>query len=238
MPYKAELKQTGAHAKISRLCACDERAVEAAAKLLQFAVEEDRAWPFEVALDRSEFERYFLSHAAFQCTVDSTLLVKDGGSSQNSNVLRFGTNAENERVVGVFYVKPNFPGRCNHLCNGGFITAPNFRGRGVGEAMGRCFLRVARDLGFGAALFNLVFANNKASIAMWEKLRFKRIGTIPRAARMRRDETSEAGCSEHDSWKCGDYALVDAHQYYYDLTESEFETDHRPSVVEASTLDS
>ena len=26
-----------------------------------------------------------------------------------------------------FYVKPNFPGRCAHVCNGGFITKKNFR---------------------------------------------------------------------------------------------------------------
>lgn len=25
-------------------------------------------------------------------------------------------------VAGCFYVKPNFPGRCSHVCNGGFIV--------------------------------------------------------------------------------------------------------------------
>lgn len=53
-------------------------------------------------------------------------------------------------------VKPNFPGRCSHICNGGFITRLDSRDRGVGTVMGLSFLRLARDLGYRASYFNLV----------------------------------------------------------------------------------
>lgn len=63
---------------------------------------------------------------------------------------------EPDQVWGVFYIKPNFPGRCSHVCNGGFITDPRRRRRGVAKVMGYAFLRLARDLGYVASYFNLV----------------------------------------------------------------------------------
>lgn len=42
-------------------------------------------------------------------------------------------------LLGCFYIKPNFPGRCSHVCNGGFITNPQHRGLGVGTFMGENF---------------------------------------------------------------------------------------------------
>lgn len=59
-------------------------------------------------------------------------------------------------VWGAFYIKPNFPGRCSHVCNGGFITDPCRRRRGVARLMGHAFLRLAKDLGYKASYFNLV----------------------------------------------------------------------------------
>lgn len=60
------------------------------------------------------------------------------------------------KVWGAFYIKPNFPGRCSHVCNGGFITDPRMRRRGVARLMGHAFLRFAKDLGYRASYFNLV----------------------------------------------------------------------------------
>ncbi|RAL16242.1 GNAT family N-acetyltransferase [Aspergillus homomorphus CBS 101889] len=90
-----------------------------------------------------------------------------------------------ERVcLGTFYVKPNYPGRCSHVCNAGFFTTPAARGRGVGMVMGQTYLAVAPVLGYKYSVFNLVFANNVASIKIWEKLGFQVIGRVPRAARL------------------------------------------------------
>lgn len=147
--------------------------------LLNTVIEEGRAWPFEAHLSREGFCNYFMSHAAF--------VVKN----------------EDDDVLGVFYVKPNFPGRSSHFCNGGFITAPLFRGKGVGVLMGSIFKRVAKDLGFKAALFNLVYKSNAASLALWNKLNFVCLGTLPRVGRLK------------------DLGYVDADMYYFDLTSNQ-----------------
>ncbi|KAG5190470.1 acyl-CoA N-acyltransferase [Tribonema minus] len=128
-------------------------------------------------LDVDAFKGYFLSHNAF------VVRAVDSG-----------------HVMGVFYIKPNFPGRCSHICNGGFITEPAFRGRGVGTLMAKAFLWLARDIGYKASYFNLVFANNAASQALWDGLGFTRLAVVPKAGRLK-----------------GVDGLVDAIQYYYDL---------------------
>jgi L-amino acid N-acyltransferase YncA len=81
-------------------------------------------------------------------------------------------------------IKPNFPGRCSHICNGGFITAPNHRQQGVARLMGRFFLQAARDLGYKSSYFNLVFRSNKASVILWESLGFERVAVLEEAAHL------------------------------------------------------
>ena len=94
------------------------------------------------------------------------------------------------------------------------------RGNGIGQMMGRSFLPLARDLGYLASFFNLVFVSNRVRLElgwfeeivfhfftslysdrMWEKLGYKVLGIIPKVARLK-----------------GVTGLVDAKQYYYDLT--------------------
>lgn len=128
-------------------------------------------------------------------------------------------------LLGCFYIKPNFPGRCAHVCNGGFIANPKYRGLGVGTFMGEAFKRlgkscyyfvssshlcelfvwgVGKDLGFKSSLFNLVFANNIASVRLWRKLGFTELAIIPQAA-------SLVGSAE----------LVDAYQFHFDFCKDD-----------------
>lgn len=48
--------------------------------------------------------------------------------------------------LGSFYVKPNYPGRSSHVCNGGFLVTPPARNKGVGKSMGECYLDWAPQL--------------------------------------------------------------------------------------------
>lgn len=48
--------------------------------------------------------------------------------------------------LGSFYVKPNYPGRSSHVCNGGFLVGDASRNRGVGRLMGECYLEWAPKL--------------------------------------------------------------------------------------------
>ncbi|PLB55660.1 putative acetyltransferase, GNAT family [Aspergillus steynii IBT 23096] len=96
---------------------------------------------------------------------------------------REGRDWERE-CLGTFYVKPNYPGRCSHVCNAGFLTTEAARGRGVGIVMGETYLDYAPKLGYKYSVFNLVFENNVASVKIWERLGFQIIGRVPGAARL------------------------------------------------------
>lgn len=48
--------------------------------------------------------------------------------------------------LGSFYIKPNYPGRSSHVCNGGFLVTDRARNRGVGRLMGETYLEWAPKL--------------------------------------------------------------------------------------------
>eukprot|EP01064_Diplonema_japonicum_P032774 TRINITY_DN6253_c0_g1_i1.p1 TRINITY_DN6253_c0_g1~~TRINITY_DN6253_c0_g1_i1.p1 ORF type:complete len:200 (+),score=38.73 TRINITY_DN6253_c0_g1_i1:49-648(+) len=127
-------------------------------------VEDGRSWPFEESFDWEAFEGYFLSHAAF------ALRTTDTGA-----------------LVSLFYIRPNFPGRCSHVCNGGFITSASYRRQGAARIMGNLYMKAAPLLGYKSSCFNLVFASNPAR-KLWEDLGFERVGVIKNAGRLKGDE--------------------------------------------------
>ena len=143
-------------------------------ELMNLIIREGRTWPFEEEFDSMDAYRgYFLSHAAFVVRA-----LEQSGVDANGESYRAGD------VLGCYYIKPNFPGRCSHICNGGFITAPQFRKMGVATIMGRSFIKIAKDLGYKSSYFNLVFKSNVASIRLWEALGFERVAVLENAARL------------------------------------------------------
>merc|ERR1719334_1553293 len=119
------------------------------------------SWPYiEEKFDKSRYLGYYCAEAVF--------VVRTLGPNLNSI------------VIGTFYIKPNYPGRCSSVCNSGFITNAKHRGKGVATICGRAYLRMAKDLGYRASVFNLVYDINKPSKRIWERLGFTRIGTVPK----------------------------------------------------------
>lgn len=86
-------------------------------------------------------------------------------------------------MLGAFYLKPNWPGRAQHVANAGFIVAPEWRNRGLGWLLGAVMLDDARALGYRSVIFNLVFSENQAARHLWSKLGFQVLGTVPEAIR-------------------------------------------------------
>src|ERR1700730_17871697 len=84
------------------------------------------------------------------------------------------------RVVGTFFVKPNQPGLGSHVANAGFMVDPAMTGAGIGRAMGEYALAWAKHQGYQAMQFNFVVSTNTGAVALWKKLGFAIIGTIPR----------------------------------------------------------
>lgn len=80
--------------------------------------------------------------------------------------------------LGSFYIKPNYPGRSSHVCNGGLLVTDASRNRGVGRLMGESYIDWAPRLGYTYSVFNLVYETNVASCKIWDALGFKRIGRV------------------------------------------------------------
>ena len=92
--------------------------------------------------------------------------------------------AEDEgRVVGTYYLHANQRGGGDHVANCGYMVSADAAGRGVASAMCRHSLDQARAAGFLAMQFNFVVSTNVRAIALWQRLGFAVVGTLPRAFR-------------------------------------------------------
>lgn len=89
--------------------------------------------------------------------------------------------AVDDDILATYYIKTNHKGGASHVCNCGYVTAAAAQGRGVARIMCEHSQDVARDLGYTAMQFNLVLASNVGAVALWRKLGFKSVGTLPGA---------------------------------------------------------
>jgi GNAT superfamily N-acetyltransferase len=135
---------------------------ESVRNLLNLIIQEGSSYPQREPLDLETFQRYWLSHRAYCVCVENQL-------------------------VAAFFLRPNHPGRCSHIANGGFIVHPNWRSQGLGRFMGEAALEIAKQLGFQAIQFNLIFASNLPSLKLWLSLGFTIIGRIPQAVLLNDD---------------------------------------------------
>lgn len=90
---------------------------------------------------------------------------------------------EGSDTLGTYYIKPNQGGGGAHVCNCGYITAPEAQGRGIARAMLEHSLKTAPEMGFRAMQYNFVVSSNTRAIATWERAGFDVVGRLPRAFR-------------------------------------------------------
>eukprot|EP00667_Euglena_gracilis_P024527 EG_transcript_28291 len=174
LPLEATLKD-GLPVVVDAYREADVAAMHA---MLNDAIEDGDSYPYEEPMDDKAFRAYYLSH---ECLV---LRARD-----------------TEEVVGSVYIKPNFPGRCSHICNGGFLVRKEFRGRGAARILAKAFLTAAKEIGYRRVFFNLVFETNVVSVHLWRSLGFQQVGVIPEAGRLK------------------GHGYVNAIQFTYDLTQ-------------------
>lgn len=90
--------------------------------------------------------------------------------------------AENAgEILGTYYLMANQAGGGSHVANCGYITAPAAQGKGVAREMCEHSLSLARQRGFRAMQFNHVVSTNRRAVALWQKLGFVIVGTLPEA---------------------------------------------------------
>ena len=165
---------------LSQVTKDDEKENEIMRNALNYEIRKGNTYPQEKEMTPSQFRSYFFSHYAF------------------------AAKTESGEIYGFFYIKPNFPGRSSHICNGGFIVLSTHQGKGVGKLMAQAYLYLARDLGFRGSFFNLVYESNVPSLRLWDRLGFTRAGRLPKAGRLLNGN--------------GDEEYIDAIQIHYDLT--------------------
>ena len=85
--------------------------------------------------------------------------------------------------LGTYYIRPNQSGHGDHVCNCGFVTAPEARGQGIARAMLEHALETASEAGYFAMQFNFVVETNKRAIDIWTRSGFEIIGRLPEAFR-------------------------------------------------------
>lgn len=81
------------------------------------------------------------------------------------------------KVVGFYAYHPNMIGRCSHIANASYGVEKEYRGNGIGKALIRHSLKMAKKSNFIAMQFNGVVSTNYAA-KIYKSLGFELIGTI------------------------------------------------------------
>jgi L-amino acid N-acyltransferase YncA len=87
------------------------------------------------------------------------------------------------QIVGMYKLIPNRRDLGNHVANASFMVSPRCSGKGIGQKLGLHCLQEARKAGYEAMQFNFVISTNQAAVALWQKLGFSIVGTLPKVFR-------------------------------------------------------
>uniref|UniRef100_A0A060T5T1 ARAD1B14278p n=1 Tax=Blastobotrys adeninivorans TaxID=409370 RepID=A0A060T5T1_BLAAD len=167
-PYTVLLKDRQTTATIYPISSADQLPMGLLAFLCdEFNAEIDRGdtYPLFDMLHIDTFQNYWFGSFAGVMLIGSAPVLEERRQWE-------------KECLGTFYIKPNYPGRCSHVCTGGFLVNAGIRRKGIGRTLAECYLDWAPKLGYTYSVFNLVFETNLAARRIWESLNFKRIGRI------------------------------------------------------------
>jgi len=88
---------------------------------------------------------------------------------------------ENGNIVGTYKLMTYQRDQGSCVANAAFMVDPDCSGRGIGKALGLHCLKEAKKAGYKAILFYYVVSTNESAIALWKKLGFIVVGTVPEA---------------------------------------------------------
>lgn len=94
-------------------------------------------------------------------------------------------DVDSGNVLGLYILHPNNIGRCGHIANASYAVRRDCRGQGIGELLVRHSLTKAKELEFHLMQFNAVVKSNTSALALYQKLGFIILGTIPGGFRMK-----------------------------------------------------
>lgn len=88
---------------------------------------------------------------------------------------------DDERLLGSAKMGPNRDGPGSHVSTASFMVSAEARGRGVGRQLCEFALNWARESGYAGMQFNAVVESNHSAVALYERLGFDVVGTVPGA---------------------------------------------------------
>lgn len=132
-------------------------------------------WPIFQAVVASETTYVFAADTPYQDAFD--FFFGEG--------VRSFVSVNSGKIVGMYRMVTNKRDLGSHVANASFMVDPAFSGRGAGKQMGLHCLQQAREAGYLAIQFNFVVSTNEAAVALWKKLGFEIVGTLPKAFKHR-----------------------------------------------------
>jgi ribosomal protein S18 acetylase RimI-like enzyme len=105
------------------------------------------------------------------------------GPGVRSFVAIMHSAGEGGRLLGMYKLVANHPDHGAHVANASFMVDPSAQGVGIGKMLGEHCLDEARRAGYLAMQFNFVVSTNGAAVALWNRLGFEIVGTLPKAYR-------------------------------------------------------
>ncbi|KAF9517610.1 hypothetical protein BS47DRAFT_1290612, partial [Hydnum rufescens UP504] len=164
---------------------CPQALVDFLHGTLEAELDRGLTYPHEYPIGAEGFVDYFFGGDVF---LGIAYMEAVNASEPSTLEEALAGRALEDCVAGAYYIKPNYPGRSSHICNGGFLVPSSWRGKRYGLLLAKSYLHYAPQLGYRASVFNLVFKNNLASIAIWDRLGFQRTGLIPEAGRLKKSD--------------------------------------------------
>lgn len=107
---------------------------------LNLEIEKGDTYPMMTSMPVSTFGTYWFQNFG------AIMLLGEVESVQQVWEMEHGGEEWDRVCLGSFYVKPNYPGRSSHVCNGGFLVTEAARNKGVGRLMGEGYLEWAPKL--------------------------------------------------------------------------------------------
>jgi GNAT superfamily N-acetyltransferase len=84
------------------------------------------------------------------------------------------------KVCGTYYIRPNNSGGGSHIANCGYMVSADAQGKGIARAMCSHSLDFARTANYRGMQFNFVIASNTRAIALWHKMGFTTLCSLPK----------------------------------------------------------
>jgi len=103
-------------------------------------IEKGDTYPMIDPIPLEQFGPYWFS------SFGAVMLLGDIKSAQEVQAMERNGIDWSKTCLGSFNIKPNYPGRSSHICNGMFLVTDAARNRGVGRLMGEGYLEWAPKL--------------------------------------------------------------------------------------------